>query len=599
MTAKPRPVAPPTLESKGSVVLKRLLRYVLAYKLRMASAMLILLAATAAQLLGPYIAKIVIDRHIAVVDSNERDMGAVLWLIALYVGILVLSSALTFAQSYLLQTTALRIIRKLRMDVMRHVQRIPLRYFDNTPVGQVVSRIANDTEAVKELFMSFMATFVVSGVTMLGIVVAMFILDVRLALLTLVMFPLFAVFMYFHLKYSKGFIAIMRARLSDMNAKLNESIIVMPIIQAFRKEKATIDEFEALNEDRYANQRKQMRIYGLSTRNITSLVSGLMIAAVIWHFGGMSLHGAISFGVFYAFIDYLGRFYQPIIGIFEQLTNAQRAIVSAERIFHLMDEQAEPEIAETVTVPRPRGNVVFRDITFGYKEGQDVLKQISFEAKTGETIALVGHTGSGKSSIMNLLLGFYEPNGGSITIDGTDIRTMSKQALRKHMGIVLQDPFLFAGDIKFNVSLYDKSITPERVKDALREVGASTFVERLPHGYDEPVVERGSTLSAGQRQLISFARALVYDPAILILDEATSSIDSETEGLIQQALQVLSRGRTTFIIAHRLSTIKEADRILVLHRGEIVERGTHEELMQLGGRYNRMYQMQTGETIGA
>ncbi|WP_135553755.1 ABC transporter ATP-binding protein [Paenibacillus cymbidii] len=599
MTAKPRPVAPPTLESKGSVVLKRLMRYVLAYKLRMASAMLILLAATAAQLLGPYIAKIVIDRHIAVADSSERDMGAVLWLIALYVGILVLSSALTFAQSYLLQTTALRIIRKLRMDVMRHVQRIPLRYFDNTPVGQVVSRIANDTEAVKELFMSFMATFVVSGVTMLGIVVAMFILDVRLALLTLVMFPLFAVFMYFHLKYSKGFIAIMRARLSDMNAKLNESIIVMPIIQAFRKEKATIDEFEALNEDRYANQRKQMRIYGLSTRNITSLVSGLMIAAVIWHFGGMSLHGAISFGVFYAFIDYLGRFYQPIIGIFEQLTNAQRAIVSAERIFHLMDEQAEPEIAETVTVPRPRGNVVFRDITFGYKEGQDVLKQISFEAKTGETIALVGHTGSGKSSIMNLLLGFYEPNGGSITIDGTDIRTMSKQALRKHMGIVLQDPFLFAGDIKFNVSLYDKSITPERVKDALREVGASTFVERLPHGYDEPVVERGSTLSAGQRQLISFARALVYDPAILILDEATSSIDSETEGLIQQALQVLSRGRTTFIIAHRLSTIKDADRILVLHRGEIVERGTHEELMQLGGRYNRMYQMQTGETVGA
>jgi ATP-binding cassette subfamily B protein len=302
--------------------------------------------------------------------------------------------------------------------------------------------------------------------------------------------------------------------------------------------------------------------------------------------------------VFYAFIDYLGRVFQPIIGIFDQLTNAQRAFVSADKVFTILDMEGK-EVEEAEHVERPEGNVKFDNINFGYKAGEDVLKGISFEAKKGETIALVGHTGSGKSSIMNLLLGFYEPSDGKITIDGRDIASMPKQELRKHMGIVLQDPFLFAGDIKFNVSLYNPAIDLERVKSALREVGADSFVEQLPNGYDEPVVERGSTLSSGQRQMISFARALAFDPSILILDEATASIDSETEGLIQRALKVVSEGRTTFVIAHRLSTIRDADQILVLHRGEIVERGNHEALMELQGRYFKMYQLQKGESAQA
>lgn len=570
---------------------RRLFAYALVYKYRIISALLILCCAVGAELGGPFIIKTIIDKHLAV---EGNDLKPVLGLLALYLGLLLAASIGNFSQSYILQSTALQIIKNMRMDLMRHIQRIPLRYFDNTPIGQIVSRIANDTEAVRDLFMSFMATFVVSFIQLIGIFTALFILDVRLALFCLLLPPLFALIMVVHLRYSKGFISIMRARLSDMNAMINESIVVMPVIQAFRREKVTLDEFEVLNEDRYVNQVKQFRVFSLSSRNIVGTIGSLVTAMVIWYFGRASLETAILFGVFYAFIDYLGRIFHPIIGIFDQLTNAQRAFVSAEKVFAILDMEGV-EVEAVNHVKRPDGIVKFDNVTFAYKAGENVLKQISFEARRGETVALVGHTGSGKSSILNLLLGFYEPDTGAITIDGQDISTFSKQALRKHMGIVLQDPYLFAGDIKFNVSLYNKDISIERVKSVLKDVGAAPFIEQLPGGYDEMVVERGSTLSSGQRQLISFARALAFDPSILILDEATASIDSETEGLIQQALRVVSEGRTTLVIAHRLSTIRDADQILVLHRGEIVERGNHDSLMVLGGRYYKMYQLQKGE----
>ncbi|OMF32230.1 multidrug ABC transporter permease [Paenibacillus sp. FSL H8-0548] len=573
---------------------RRLFAYALVYKFRILGALLILCCAVSAELGGPFIIKTIIDKHLAV---SGNDLVPVLWLLALYMGLLLVASISNFLQSYLLQTTALQIIKNMRMDVMRHIQRIPVRYFDNTPIGQTVSRIANDTEAVRDLFMSFMATFVVSFIQLIGIYTALFILDLRLALYCLLLPPLFALIMVIHLKYSKGYISIMRARLSDMNAMINESIVVMPIIQAFRREQVTRDEFEVLNEDRYVNQVKQFRVFALSSRNIVGTIGSLVTALVIWYFGKASLETGILFGVFYAFLDYLGRVFQPIIGIFDQLTNAQRAFVSAEKVFAILDLEGV-EVEETMEVKRPEGIVKFDNVTFAYKAGENVLKKISFEARKGETVALVGHTGSGKSSIMNLLLGFYEPDQGTISIDGRDIATYSKQALRKHMGIVLQDPYLFAGDIKFNVCLYNKEISIERVKSVLKDVGAAPFIEQLPGGYDEQVVERGSTLSSGQRQLISFARALAFDPSILILDEATASIDSETEGLIQQALRVVSQGRTTLVIAHRLSTIREADQILVLHRGEIVERGNHDTLMALGGRYFKMYQLQMGERAG-
>jgi ATP-binding cassette subfamily B multidrug efflux pump len=580
-------------------VVKRLVDYAMVYKYRLLVGLFILFFAVGAELAGPFIAKIIIDRHITVFQSEAgaftwEKFKPVLYWLGLFVVLMIAASALRFTQALIMQTTALSIVKNMRMDLMRHIQRIPVRYFDNTPIGQVVSRIANDTEAVKELFMSFMATFVVSIVHLTGIYIALFILDVRLALICLLLLPLFALIMIVHLKYSKIYISNMRARLSDMNAMLNESINVMPIIQAFRKEKGTVEEFEALNHDRYINQVKQFRLFSLSSRNAVGTIGRLVMAIVIWYFGSESLHSAISFGVFYAFIDYLGRIFDPIIGIFDQLANAQRAFVSAEKVFNILDLDGE-EVADARHARRPEGHVKFDNVSFGYKEEEYVLRNISLEAKKGQTVALVGHTGSGKSSIMNLLLGFYTPNQGKIYVDGMDVSAMSKQELRKHMGIVLQDPFLFAGDIKFNVSLYNENIDHKQVEKAIQEVGAEAFVRQLPKGYDEPVVERGSTLSSGQRQLISFARALAFNPSILILDEATASIDSETEGIIQQALKVLSAGRTTFVIAHRLSTIREADQILVLHRGEIVERGTHEELMKMQGRYYRMYQLQKGE----
>lgn len=576
----------------GTSTARRLLSYALRYKYRIIAAIFILCCAVGAELAGPLIVKTIIDEHLS--RGGEEQMAPVLRLLLLYVGLLVAAGCFHFLQSYVLQSTALRIIKNMRMDLMGQIHRIPLRYFDNTPIGAIVSRIANDTEAVRELFMSFMATFVVSFVQLAGIYAALFILDVRLALFCLLLLPLFALIMVVHLRYSKRYIAIMRARLSDMNAMINESINVMPIIQAFRRERRTIDEFEKLNDDRYVNQIKQFRIFSLSSRNIVGTIGSLLTAFVLWYFGGQALEGAILFGVLYAFIDYLGRIFQPIIGIFDQLTNAQRAYVAAEKVFAIMDMEGT-DVEAATEGNRTRGDIAFRGVTFSYKSGEPVLRDINFEVKRGETLALVGHTGSGKSSIMNLLLGFYEPDQGEITIDGRNIATMSKQELRRPMGIVLQDPFLFAGDVAFNVSLYNEGITPERVEAALKEVGAASFVESLPKGLSEPVVERGSTFSAGQRQLISFARALAYDPAILILDEATASVDSETEHVIQRALKVVSEGRTTLVIAHRLSTIRDADHILVLHRGEIVERGNHDELMALEGRYHRMYRLQMGE----
>lgn len=580
-------------ETKGTV--RRLVRYALQYKYRILAALTILCCAVGAELSGPLIVKTIIDNYLTEPDAA---LAPVLRLLGLYMGLLLIGGILHYVQAYMLQSTALQIIKNMRMDLMRHIQRIPLRFFDNTPIGAIVSRIANDTEAIRDLFMSFMATFVVSFVQIAGIYVALFILDVKLALLCLLLPPLFALIIKVHLKYSKRYITIMRARLSDMNAMINETINVMPVIQAFRRERRTEEEFERLNEDRYRNQVKQFRVFSLSSRNIVGMIGALVTAGVLWYFGNEALQGVIQFGVLYAFIDYLGRLFQPIIGFFDQITNAQRAYVSAEKVFGILDEPGT-EVEEEPKRERPRGDVSFRNVTFSYKQGEPVLKGITFDVQRGETIALVGHTGSGKSSIMNLLLGFYKPDSGTISIDGRDISGMSEQELRSSMGIVLQDPFLFAGDIAFNVSLHNESITMDGVKEALHKVGASSFVEKLPGGYKEPVVERGSTLSAGQRQLISFARALAFDPAILILDEATASIDSETEGLIQRALGVVSEGRTTLVIAHRLSTIRDADQILVLHKGEIVERGNHETLMAHKGRYYKMYQLQRGEAAAA
>jgi len=524
----------------------------------------------------------------------QPEVPHIVYLLCLYFALLMAATVFQYGQRYYLQMTANRIIQQMRKDVFAHIQRLPIGYFDRLPAGKIVARVTNDTEAIRELYVTVLATFFTSMIYITGIFIALFLLDVRLATVCLLLVPILAVWMKVYRKYASEYNHVIRSRLSDINAMINESIQGMTIIQAFRRQKETEREFEELNEAYFTYQNKLLNLNALLSHNLVGVLRNAAFVALIWHFGGNALGGhAISLGVLYAFVDYLNRLFQPVTGMVNQFANLEQALVAANRVFSLLDEPGDD--VYDGEMPRYKGNVVFENVSFGYKEGEYVLKDISFTAKQGETVALVGHTGSGKSSMMNLLFRFYDIQKGRILIDGIDIQTVPKQLVRKQMGIVLQDPFLFTGTIATNVSLHDPSISRDRVEKALRDIGAEPLLKSLPNGADEPVIEKGSTLSSGERQLISFARALAFDPAILVLDEATAHIDTETEAVIQQALDVLKQGRTTFIIAHRLSTIKNADQILVLDRGTIVERGTHDELMKKKGKYYQMYQLQQGE----
>jgi ATP-binding cassette subfamily B multidrug efflux pump len=526
----------------------------------------------------------------------KPEIPGIMKLVGLYLLLLVVTIFTEFGKTYWLQSSANKVIQKLRTDIYAHIQRLPVHFFDNLPAGKVVSRVTNDTEAVKDLFVAVLSNFSSGIVYITGVYIALFILDVRLGFVCLFVVPILIVWIILYRKFATKFNTIIRSRLSEINAIINESIQGMSIIRVFRRQQQTKDEFEALNQDYMKYQNKMLNLNAWTTHNLVNVLRSFSFAVLLAYFGFGSLSGTniVSLGVLYAFVDVLGRLFQPITGMVNQLAALDSSMVSAGRVFELMDEPGES--VTDGTMPRYQGNVVFKDVSFAYKKDY-VLKNISFEAKQGQTVALVGHTGSGKSSIINLLFRFYDPQKGSITIDGQEVTDIPKQWLRHHMGIVLQDPYLFTGTVASNVSLGDKKISREQIEKALCDVGAERILAHLPKGFDEPVVEKGSTLSAGQRQLISFARALAFDPAILILDEATANIDTETESLIQSALEVLKKGRTTFIIAHRLSTIRSADQILVLHRGEIVERGSHDELLQLGGRYFQLYSLQQGNVL--
>lgn len=523
----------------------------------------------------------------------KPELPGIYTLIMWYLVFLGISILMEFGKTYWLQSSANQVIRKLRMDVYAHIQRLPVHFFDNLPAGKVVSRVTNDTEAVKDLFIAVLSNFFSGVINMIGVYIALFILDFKLGLICLFVVPMIWLWIVLYRKFATRFNTIIRSRLSEINAIINESIQGMSIIRIFRRQKQTQAEFEHLNNDYMKHQNKMLNLNSFTSHNLVGVLRNFSFAVVLWYFGSQQLTGAgiISLGVLYAFIDVLGRLFQPITGMVNQLAALDSSIVSAGRVFKLMEETGEE--VDYGTMPRYRGDVEFNHVSFAYKKDY-VLKDINFQAKQGQTVALVGHTGSGKSSIINLLFRFYDPQKGTIKIDGQHIKDLPKQWIRAHMGIVLQDPYLFTGTIASNVSLSDKHISREAIVKALEDVGATKILSHLPQGIDEPVIEKGSTLSAGERQLISFARALAFDPAILILDEATANIDTETEALIQSALEVLKKGRTTFIIAHRLSTIRSADLILVLHRGEIVEQGTHDELLAKGGRYYQMYQLQGG-----
>ncbi|WP_018933150.1 ABC transporter ATP-binding protein [Gracilibacillus lacisalsi] len=524
----------------------------------------------------------------------QPEISPIVLLLGLYLGLILIASIFQYFKTYLLQVSANKIIQRMRNDVFQRVEELPMNYFVKRPAGKIVARVTNDTEAIKELYVKVLETFVNGFVYMTGIFVALFLLNASLATICLIVIPILFVWMKLFKKYAGKYNRVIRSTNSEINASINESIQGMPIIQAFRRTNETQGEFEQLNTRHYVYQKKMIVLSALTSFNLVNALRGIAFVAFIWFFGSNALSGGslITAGVLYAFVDYLTRLFEPMTQIVNQLPQLEQARVAGARVFELLDEKGEK--IEQLEMNRIKGDILFDNVSFAYEKDDYILKNVNFHVKPGETVAFVGHTGSGKSSIMNLLFRFYDPQKGSIKIDGMETSTLTRQQVRHHIGIVLQDPFIFTGTVLSNITLNNPAITREKAIAALKAVGADQFIERLPNQYDEPVGENGSEFSTGQRQLLSFARALAFDPAILILDEATANIDTETEGLIQEAMKVLAKGRTMLIIAHRLSTIQHADEIIVLERGQIIEKGTHRELLQQRGNYYQMYKMQQG-----
>jgi len=574
-------------------VLPRLLKYAKPHKKALIVAFLMLFLGTGADILGPIIMKIYIDDYLA---PRHFVTGPLVDLAVSFLLLYAISVVLKYLQLVMFQKIALNIVQQLRVDVFGKVQHLGMTFFDQTPGGSLVSRITNDTEAIKDMYVTVLSTFVQGIVMMAGTFIGMFILDVRLGAFCLAIFPLIILLMVVYRRYSSRIYRRARKKISELNAKLNESLQGMNIIQAMRQEKRMKTEFGRINQELYMAERGSIKLNSLLLRPAVYSVYLLSVIIVLCFFGVTSIAGVVQIGVLYAFLNYLDRFFEPINQMMVQLTRFQQAMIAAERVFGLLDEERmEPK---KVGEGHPRiteGAIEFKNVSFSYDGKTDVLKNISFTARPGETVALVGHTGSGKSTIINLLMRFYPVTKGTITIYGTPLEAFDNETLRKNIGLVLQDPFLFVGDIKSNIRLGNTSIDDETIIEAAEFVQADAFIRQLPNQYEEAIGERGATLSSGQRQLLSFARTMAIHPKILVLDEATASVDTETEEAIQNALQKMRKGRTTIAIAHRLSTIRDADQILVLHHGEIVERGTHEELLALRGLYHKMYVLQQGD----
>ncbi|PIE96672.1 ABC transporter ATP-binding protein [Bacillus fungorum] len=570
--------------------LSRLLSYMKPYKGLLSLAFIFLVGATVTEMMGPFLIKQFLDEHLV---PRNFDQSALVTLFVVYLIAHLLKVLFTYLDLLYFQNIAFKIVQDMRVEVYDHVQKLSLSFFDRTPIGTLVSRITNDTEAIKDFYVSVLSTFVKNVVFLIGILVAMFLLNVKLALFSLVLIPIMFAIMVLYRRKSAVFYLEVRNQLSVLNAKLNESIQGMNIVQVFRQEKRMRKEFEEVNNKHYSAGRRTLKLDALLLRPATDLVHIIAIALVLGLFGIDALKSPVEVGVLYAFVNYIHRFFQPVNEMMMKLSFFQQALVSSSRVFHLMDEKDLAPVQQGDGNPQVvNGEIEFKNVTFSYDGKRDVLKNVSFHVKQGQTVAFVGHTGSGKSTIMNLLMRFYNINSGNIVIDGVDLEKFEEQEIRKKIGLVLQDAFLFAGNVKQNIRMYNEGITDEEVKEAAQFVQANTFIEKLPEQYETEVVERGAAFSSGQRQLIAFARTIATNPKVLVLDEATANIDTETEDAIQTALQQMRKGRTTIAIAHRLSTIQDADQIFVMHDGEIVERGTHQELLSEQGLYYNMYLLQ-------
>ncbi|HBQ63953.1 MAG TPA: ABC transporter ATP-binding protein [Clostridiales bacterium] len=550
--------------------------------------MVLVLIAIGAELINPYIVKMVIDDYI-VGQKPDFHMG----LMSLsYFGVVMLSGILSYAQTFLLNRMGQGIMHRIRMELFGHIQNLPMGFFDQNSSGRILTRVSNDIEALSEMFSGVLINLFKDVFLILGILYVMFSLSTRLALISLSVVPVLALVTWFYNQRARKNYKWVRSLIASINGFLAENFSGMKIVQIFNLQKAKFKEFTELNSEYNRAGRMEVILMALFKPG-TELVNNLAVSILVWACIGSVFNGVLEIGVVFAFVTYVKKFFAPISDLADKYNVILSGSVSAERIFELLDvQEGKEDLDRGEPLPATRGAIEFRHVWFAYKDKDWVLRDVSFRVEPGQTVALVGATGSGKSTIINLISRYYEIQKGQILLDGVDIRTFRLRDLRRRIAVVMQEVFLFAGDIKSNIRLNEEDISLETVQEAASLVNADEFIRALPDGYDEEVKERGCTLSAGERQLLSFARALAFDPSILVLDEATATIDTETECIIQNSLKAASRGRTTLVIAHRLSTIREADQIIVIHKGRIRETGRHNELLEQGGIYKNLHDMQ-------
>ena len=568
-------------------VLKRLMSYLKPYGLLTFLALSFLLATTVIKSVIPLVASHFIDQYL----SNFNQIAVTVLLV--YYGLYILQTLVQYVGNLLFARVSYSIVRDIRRDAFANMEKLGMSYFDKTPAGSIVSRLTNDTETISDMFSGILSSFISAVFIFLTTLYTMLVLDFRLTALVLLFLPLIFLLVNLYRKKSVKIIDKTRSLLSDINSKLAENIEGIRIIQAFNQEKRLQAEFDEINQEHLVYAYRSVALDALFLRPAMSLLKLLGYAVLMAYFGYRGLYLGITAGTMYAFIQYINRLFDPLIEVTQNFSTLQTSMVSAGRVFALIDERTYEPLQENGQAEIKEGNIRFEHVCFSYDGKHPILDDISFSVNKGETIAFVGHTGSGKSSIINVLMRFYEFQSGRVLLDDVDIRNYSQEELRKNIGLVLQEPFLYHGTIKSNIAMY-QDISDEQVQAAASFVDADSFIQELPQGYDAPVSERGFSFSTGQRQLLAFARTVASQPKILILDEATANIDSETESLVQASLAKMRQGRTTIAIAHRLSTIQDANCIYVLDKGRIIESGTHEELLALGGTYHKMYSLQAG-----
>jgi ATP-binding cassette subfamily B protein len=569
-----------------AVLMRRLLVYLRPYWRQVLVAFLAIVVGSGAALAQPYLFKVAIDQY---VTAGQLDgLGR---LAALYAAILVVAFVAEYVQTWTMQLTGQRIMYDLRMEIYGQLQKLDVRYYDRNPVGRLMTRVTSDVDVLNDLFTSGVVTIFGDVFTLAGIMAVMLWMDWRLALVAFSVLPLIALVTQWFRRNVRESYRVVRGWIARINAFLQENITGMSTVQLFRRERLNFERFDEIDRKHRDANIDSIFYYAVFYPAIEA-IAALASALIIWYGGANVMAGAITLGTLAAFLQYSQRFYRPISDMSEKFNVLQSAMASSERIFKLLDEPVHIQDPPRPVNPAPRGQITFEHVWFAYNEGDWVLRDVSFEVRPGERLGIVGATGSGKTTIINLLLRFYDVQRGRILVDGVDIREMTLGDLRSLFSLVLQDVHLFSGTIAENIRLGDAAITDAQIARAARAVHADRFIERLPGRYAAPVAERGASLSVGQKQLLSFARALAFDPRILILDEATSSVDTETEMLIRDALETLMAGRTTIAIAHRLSTIQDMDKILVLHKGAVREAGTHQELLAARGIYFKLFQLQ-------